>query len=83
MERHFANTLVEQGEAKLTRKQMGPAKECGGVLIGKNHVLGIAELLQAGVSCLLDQRWWTTDQDERVLRRRRKVPLDHVSSNKA
>lgn len=53
------------------------------MLVDKNHVLGIAELLQAGVSCRLDQRWWATHQDERVLPRRREVLLDHVSANKA
>lgn len=53
------------------------------MLIGKNHVLGVAKLLQAGVSCLPDQSWWATYQDEYGLPRGRKVLLDHVSSDKA
>lgn len=53
------------------------------MLIGKNHVLGIAELFQTRVNCLLDHTWWTTHQDERSLPRGREVLLDHVSSDES
>lgn len=52
------------------------------MLIGKNHVLGIAELFQARVSHILDHTWWTTHQDQCGLPRGREVLFDHVSSDK-
>lgn len=53
------------------------------MLVGKNHVFGVTQLLQVGLSGCLDQGWGTTHQDERVLPRRREVLLDHVGGHKA
>lgn len=51
------------------------------MLVGEDHVLGIAQFLQVRVSGCLDQGWWAAHQDERGLAGSREVLLDHVGGD--
>lgn len=51
-------------------------------LISKCTALGIAKLVQVGLTGKLDHWWWPTHEDEGVTARGRQVGFQHVCSDK-
>lgn len=58
-------------------------KACWVLLEGEASVVGMAHLVQVGVTGKLDHGRWSTHEDERVVSRGRKMVSYHVLTDEA